>query len=67
MTDEHYIILKEYFCVYFTGYYKVDYLCLPDDMVLTYILWAELTVIYSKIYFKFTSICVIMILLNKTK
>ena len=30
MTDEHYVMLKEYFYVYFTGYYKVT-----DDMVLT--------------------------------
>ena len=52
MTDEHYVILKEYFCVYFTGYYKVDYLCLTDDVVLTYILWAELMVMYSILYFK---------------
>ena len=37
MTDEHCVILKEYFCVYFTGYYKVDYLCLTDGMVLTFI------------------------------
>ena len=41
MTAEHFVILKEYCCVYFTGYYKVDYLCLTDDVVLTYILWAE--------------------------
>ena len=38
MTDEHHVTMKEYFCVYFAGYYKVDYLCLTDDMVLTYIL-----------------------------
>ena len=67
MTDVHYVILKECFCVYFSGYYKVDYLCLTDDMVLTYILWAQLTVIYSIVYFKCTLICVIMILLNKKK
>ena len=36
MTNEHYVILKEYCCVYFTGYYKVDYLCSTDDMVLTF-------------------------------
>ena len=53
------MILKEYFCVYFTGYYKVDYLCLTDDIVLTYILWAELTVIYSIVYLKFTLIYVV--------
>ena len=34
MTDEHNVILKEYFCVYFTRYYKVDYLCLTDDNIL---------------------------------
>ena len=34
-------------------------------MVSTYILWAELTVTYNIVYFKFT--CVIMILLIKTK
>ena len=65
MTDKHYVILKECFCVYFAGYYKVDYLCLTGDMVLTYILWAELTVIYGIVYFKFTLIGFIMILLNK--
>ena len=47
MSDEHFVILKEYFGVSFTEYYKVDYLCLTDDMVLTYILWAELMAIYS--------------------
>ena len=51
MTDKHYVILKEYFCVYFAGYYKVEYLCLTDDIVLTYFKWAELTVIYSIVYF----------------
>ena len=61
------MILKEYCCVYFTGYDKMDYLCLTDDMVLTYILWTELMVIYSKVYFKLTLVCVIMILLNKAK
>ena len=40
MTDEHYVILKEYVCVYFAGYYTVDYLCLTGDMVLTYILYS---------------------------
>ena len=54
MTDEHFVILKEYFCVYFTGFYKVDYLCLANDLVLTCILWAELTVTYSIVYFKLT-------------
>ena len=43
----------------------MDYLCLTGDMVLTYILWAELTVIYGIVYFKFTLIGFIMILLNK--
>ena len=66
MTDEHYVMLKEC-CVYLTVYYKVDYLCLTNNMVLTYILWAEMMVIYSTVYFKFTLICVTMILLHKTK
>ena len=57
MTDEHCVILKEYFSVYFEGYYKVDYLCLTDDKVSTYTQWAELTVIYSIVYFKCTLIC----------
>ena len=34
--------------------HKLDYSCLTDEMVLTYILWAELTVIYSIVYFKCT-------------
>ena len=45
---------------------KVDYLCLTD-MILTYILWAELMVIYSIVYFKLTLLCVIMIILDETK
>ena len=57
MTDAHYMILKEYCCVNFTGHYKVDYLCSTDDMVLTYILWAELEVMYCIVHFKFTFIC----------
>ena len=44
----------------------MDYLYLTDDIVFTYILWAELTVINVIVYFKFTLFCVIMILLNKT-
>ena len=56
MSEEHFVMMKESFGVYFTGYYKVDNLCLTDDMVLTYILWAELTVIYSIVYFKLTVI-----------
>ena len=67
MTDEHFVILKEYFCVYFARYYKVDYLYLSDDIGLTYVLWAELTVKYGMVYFTFTLFCFIMILLNKTK
>ena len=42
MSEEHFVKLKEYLCVYLTG--KVDYLCLTDDLVVTYIMRAELTV-----------------------
>ena len=66
MADEHYIILKEYVCVYFVGYYKMDYMCLTVNTVLTYALWAELMVMYCIVYLKFTLICVMM-LFNKTK
>ena len=60
MTDEQYDILKE-----FSQSITKSTTCLTDDMVLTYMLEAELTVIYSIVHFKYTLICVIMILLNK--
>ena len=48
----HFVILKESFCVYFTG---ITNLCQTEDMVLlTYILWAELTVLDSIGYFILT-------------
>ena len=62
MTDELYVILKEYLSLYFPEYYKVNYL-----LNWWYILWAEQMVLYSIVHFKLTLICVIMIILNKTK